>query len=160
MKLAPYFTSFVNLAAQLKTNGADGLVLFNRFINPDINIDKVTAALKASFDDPAGFYTTLRWIALLSGTLKLDLAASGNVRSAQDVIKQILAGAKVIQVASALYKEGLGKIRDLTEGLQTWMREKNYNSLADFRGKLDQHNAPQEDIYIRAQYIKTITGIE
>ncbi len=160
LKLSPYFTSFANLAEKLDNQGADGLVLFNRFVHPDIDINQISSSVKPSFNDPVGFYNSLRWIALLSGKLKLDLAASGNIRTADDMIKQLLAGAKVIQIASVLYKDGLGKIREMLTGLENWMAQHQFNSLDDFRGKLNQANDPKPDAYVRAQYLKAIAGIE
>jgi len=160
LKLAPFFTSFGHFAEQLDNCGVDGFVLFNRFIQPDINIDTMSSLLKPSFNDPVGFNHSLRWTALLSGKLKADIAAGGNIKTSEDVIKQILAGANVIQIASVLYKEGLGKIKDMETGLKNWMTEKKFASIDDFRGKLNQENTPQTGSYIRAQYIKTIAGIE
>jgi dihydroorotate dehydrogenase (fumarate) len=160
LKLSPYFTSFANLAEKLDNQGADGLVLFNRFVQPEIDTDKITSSVKPSFNDPIGFSNALRWIALLSGQLKLDIAASGNIRSAKDMIKQILGGATVVQIASVLYKEGLGKIKEMLNSLENWMKEKHFNSISDFRGKLNQENDPKSEAYIRAQYIKSIAGIE
>lgn len=160
LKLSPYFTSFSNLAEKLDNQGADGLVLFNRFVQPEIDIDQISSSVKPSFNDPVGFYNTLRWIALLSGKLKLDLAASGNIRNAPDMIKQILAGATVIQLASVLYKDGLGKISDMLSGLESWMKQKKFNAIEDFRGKLNQDNDPKSEAYIRSQYLKSIAGVE
>ncbi len=160
LKLSPYFTSFGNFAEKLDQQGADGLVLFNRYIQPDIDIQKMTSSVKPLFDDPIGFTSTLRWVALLSARLKLDLAASGNIQTADDVIKQLLAGASAIQVASVLYKEGLHKIGELLDGLETWMKKMKFSSIADFRGKLNQLNGPNPESYIRAQFIKTISSFE
>ena len=160
LKLSPYFTSFANLSEKLDKQGADGLVLFNRFVQPDVDINKIVTSVKPSFDDPIGFSNSLRWIALLSGKLNLDIAASGNIRGAQDMIKQLLAGAKTIQIASVLYKEGLNKINEMLGELQSWMKAKNFNSLEDFIGKLNQENDPKSDAFIRAQYIKSIAGVE
>jgi len=160
LKLSPYFTSFSNLAHKLDDLGADGLVLFNRFIQPEVNIHKMTSSVKPSFNDPIGFANSLRWIALLSGKLKLDLVASGNIRSAEDMIKQLLVGATAIQIASVLYKEGLGKIEDMLSELRNWMEQQNLNSIAEFQGKLNQENDPKSETYIRAQYIKSIAGVD
>ena len=160
IKVSPYFTSFANFAEKLDQNGANGLVLFNRFVNPDIDIQELTSKIKASFDDPVGFYNTLRWTALLSEKLNLDIAASGNIKNSEDIIKQILVGASVTQVASVLYKNGIEKINDLVSGLKDWMKAKNYSSISDFQGKLSQENNPQIEAYARAQYVKTIAGIE
>lgn len=160
LKLPPYFTALGNIAEKLDRLGANALVLFNRFVQPDIDIAKIKSLLKPSFNDPIGFYNSLRWVALLSGKLKLDLAASGNIRTASDMIKQLLAGATVIQMASVLYKDGLGVIAQFLAGLTDWMRENKFDSIEDFRGRLNQLNNPQSDAYIRAQYLKAISGVE
>jgi len=95
---------------------------------------------------------------LLSGKLNLDLAASGNIRTSEDVVKQLLAGASVIQIASVFYKNGLDEIKKMSVGLQSWMKEKNFNSVAEFRGKLNQQSNPQDEMFFRAQYIKKLAG--
>jgi len=159
-KLSPYFTSFGNLAEKLDSQGADGLVLFNRFIQPEIDINKIKTSVKASFDDPVGFSHALRWTALLSGKLNLDIAASGNIRTADDMIKMLLAGASAVQIASVLYKEGFGKIKHLLSGLESWMTKSKFSTIAQFKGKLNQQHDPQSETFLRAQYIKTIAGIE
>lgn len=159
-KLSPYFSAFGNFAEKLDNQGADGLVLFNRFIQPDIDVKKMTTILKPAFNDPIGFSHALRWIGILSGKLNLDIAASGNIRGADDMIKQLLAGASAVQIASVLYKEGLGKIEEMLSGLKSWMTEKKFTSLADFKGALNQVNDPKTETFERAQYIKAITGIE
>ncbi|MBN2008314.1 dihydroorotate dehydrogenase-like protein [candidate division KSB1 bacterium] len=160
IKLSPYFTSFGNFAKQLDRNGAKGLVLFNRFIQPDINLKDMTPNVKAAFDDPIGFMHALRWVALLSDKVALDLAASGNIRTADDVIKQILAGAAVVQVASVLYKEGMNAIQTMCDGIEAWMKTKGYDSIADYYGKLSTTGDAKDESFIRAQFIKTMTGIE
>ncbi len=159
-KISPYFTSFGHFATRLAANGANGLVLFNRFIQPEIDTKKMKSQVKGMFNDPVGFYNTLRWIGLLSGKLKLDLAASGNIKEANDVVKQLLAGAAVVQLASVLYTEGLEKIKKILTGLETWMKEKNFNSIQEFKGKLNQINDTQSMAFIRSQYIKTIAGVD
>ncbi len=160
MKLPPYVTSFGNLAAELASRRADGLVLFNRFVNPEIDIHTLKVSVKASFSDIQGFYTSLRWIALLSGELDLDIVPSGNIHTSEDVIKQILAGAPAVQVVSVLYSKGLREIEAIKTGLAEWMREKKLGSIDEFRGRLNQTNNPQSMAYIRAQYIKQFAGIE
>lgn len=160
VKLSPYFTSFTNFAERLASQGADGLVLFNRFINADMDINKMTSLAKPSFNDAVGFYNTLRWTTLLSGELNLDIAASGGIKDSKGVVKQLLAGAAVIQAASVFYRDGLEKINDFKIGLENWMKENGFNSINDFRGKMNQQNNPQDETYIRAQYIKAFAGIE
>lgn len=159
-KLSPYFTSFGNFAEKLDNQGADGLVLFNRFVQPDIDLKKMENILRPAFNDPVGFSHALRWVSLLSGKLNLDIAASGNIRSAADIAKQILAGASAVQIASVLYKDGLDKIEELVKDLKNWMDEKKFASIAEFKGALNQVNDPKSETFIRAQYIKKFTGIE
>ena len=160
IKLSPYFTSFVNFAKKLENSGADGLVLFNRFINADIDINKMTSLAKPSFNDPVGFFNTLRWTALLSGMLNIDIAASGGVKDSKDVIKQLLAGASAVQAASVFYRDGVEKISDLVKSLENWMKDKDYNTINDFKGKMNQQNNPMDETFVRAQYLKTYAGIE
>jgi len=160
LKLSPYFTSIGNLAEKLDRQGVHGLVLFNRFIQPDINIDEMTSSVKTGFDDPIGFSNALRWVALLSEKLNLDIAASGNIRTAEDMIKQLLAGASAVQIASVLYQSGHEKIKEMLDGLTKWMSQKKFDSISDFKGKLSQENDPKSESFIRAQFIKTITGLE
>ncbi len=160
LKLSPFFTSFGNFASRMAHYGADGLVLFNRFVQPDIDIAALSTSIKPSFNDPAGFGRSLRWIGMLSGVLELDLAASGGIRDEYGVIKMLLAGASVVQLASVLYAKKLTRIQEMLRGLEKWMQEKHFAAVADFKGRLNQVHNPQNETYIRAQYIKAIAGIE
>lgn len=161
MKLSPFFTSFGHLATRLAHYGADGLVLFNRFVQPDIDVQALSSTIKPSFNDPVGFGRALRWTGLLSATLDVDIAASGGIRNEHGIIKQLLAGATVVQMASVLYGEhGLSKIQTMLTGLEAWMETHHFASLHDFRGRLDQRKNPQTEAFIRAQYIKSIAGVE
>jgi len=160
LKLSPYFTSFGNFAEKLDQLGAHGLVLFNRFVQPEIDIKNMTSSVKPLFDDPISFTHALRWVALLSDKLNLDIVASGNIRTAEDVIKQILVGSSAIQIASILYQNGLGVIKDLLTGLEAWMKEENFSTIDEFRGQLNEINDPHSNSFIRSQFIKTITNIE
>lgn len=160
LKVSPYFTSFGNFARKMEDYGVDGLVLFNRFVQPDIDISSLSTKIKPSFDDPVGVGRSLRWIGMLSGQLKIDLAASGGIRNEDMAIKMLLAGASVVQIASVLYAKGLTRIQEMLQGLEKWMAEKQFASIADFRGRLNQMHSPQDTSYIRAQYIKAIGGKE
>lgn len=160
LKLSPFFTSFGNFAAKMDTYGADGLVLFNRFVQPDIVISTLSTKIKPSFNDPVGFGRSLRWMGMLSGLLELDLAASGGIRDETAVIKMLLAGASAVQIVSVLYSKGLSKIQEILEGLEKWMEEKHFSSISDFQGRLNQVHNPLNESYIRAQYIKAIAGVE
>jgi dihydroorotate dehydrogenase (fumarate) len=161
LKLSPFFTAFGNFAAKMERYGADGLVLFNRFVQPDIDISTLATTIKPSFNDPVGFGRSLRWTAMLSGTLELDIAASGGIRNETAIIKLLLAGASAVQIASVLYGEhGLEKIQQMLTGLEEWMKTKNFSSISDFSGRLNHVKSPQHEAYIRAQYIKSIAGVE
>ena len=160
LKVSPYFTSFGNFARKMEDYGVDGLVLFNRFVQPDIDISTLSTKIKPSFDDPVGVGRSLRWIGMLSGQLKIDLAASGGIRNEDTAIKMLLAGASVVQIASVLYAKGLTRIQEMLQGLEKWMAEKQFASIADFRGRLNQTHSPQDTSYIRAQYIKAIGGVD
>ena len=160
LKLSPHFTAFGNFATRLEKYGVDGLVLFNRYVQPDISLAEISTTVKPSFNDPVGFGRSLRWIAMLSDDLDIDLAASGGVRGETEVLKQLLAGASVVQLASVLYAKGLDKIQQILTGMEEWMDAKHFSALADFQGKLNQSRSPQSESYIRAQYIKSFTGVE
>ncbi|GAK49758.1 dihydroorotate dehydrogenase [Candidatus Moduliflexus flocculans] len=160
LKLSPMFTSFGNFALRLERAGVDGLVLFNRFVQPDIDISSLQTTMTPSFNDPAGFGRSLGWIGLLSGQLDVDLVASGGIRDSLGVAKQLLAGAVAVQVASALYAKGLGKIQELLNGLEEWMEDKNFATLDEFCGNLNHINSPRPETYVRAQYLKAYTNVE
>ncbi len=160
LKVSPYFTAFGNFATRLEKYGINGLVLFNRFVQPDISLADMSIDVKPSFNDPVGFGRSLRWIGLLSGALDVDIAASGGIRDETGMIKQLLAGASAVQIASVLYAKGLGRIQQMLDGLEEWMGTKHFTSITDFRGKLNQENNPQDEHYIRGQYIKSFAGVE
>ena len=160
LKLPQYFTAFGNFAARLEQSGADGLVLFNRFVQPEIDLTSLTTKIIPSFNDPVAVSRSLRWIGMLSGQVKMDLAASGGIRDARDVIKLILAGAAAAQIVSVLYANGLGRIQEMLTGIEAWMNDKQVSALSDFQGTLNQLNNPQPEDYIRAHYVKAYSGIE
>lgn len=160
LKLSPYFSAFGNFAVRLERYDVDGLVLFNRFVQPDISISDLSTTVKPSFNDPVGFGRSLRWTAMLSGMLELDIAASGGIRDETGVIKQLLAGASAVQLVSVFYAKGVEKIQQILTGLEKWMEEKHFASIPEFKGKLNHINSPQNEAYIRAQYIKSFAGIE
>jgi dihydroorotate dehydrogenase (fumarate) len=160
VKLAPYLTNLGRTAGQLAERGADGLVLFNRLFQPDVDIESETLRAAVSLSHEGDHRPALRWIALLSRSLSCDLCASGGVHDGKAVVKQLLAGASAVQTVSALYRGGLGTIATLRDELAAWMDDKGYAELAEFRGKIrpaQVEDAPQLE---RAQYIKALVGIE
>lgn len=136
VKLSPYFSSTAEMAQRLDDAGADGLVLFNRFLQPDIDCESLTTAPGVTLSTPAEIRLPLTWIALLCGQLRACLAATTGVDSPAEVIKYLLAGADVVQSASALLRHGPQYAGVLLEGLQAWMRRKGYRALDEIRGML------------------------
>jgi len=154
VKLSPFYTATANVVAGLQQRGADGVVLFNRFLQPDINVRMEAIRRHMTLSRAEDARLPLRWIALLYGRVDLDLIANTGVDQPEDVIKYLLAGAQAVQVAGALYRHGLPHIGVLRDGLAAWMQEKGYKSLADFRGKVSQ-KASRSSLYDfeRAQYV-------
>lgn len=158
VKIPATFTAFSTVARQMAENGADALVLFNRFVHLEFDIDKIELKMAGSFSDPVGFYNTLRWIAILSGKSPASLAASGGISSYEHIVKQILAGASAVQVTSAIYKDGLGVINKILAGVTQWAERHNFDSLDAFQGLLNHKQNMDTENYFRAQYIKGITS--
>ncbi len=160
LKISYYFSGLAQFVTKLSWTDIKGIVLFNRFYSPDINIDKMEVKSSFVFSDPASLALSLRWIAMLSPHVKCDLAASTGVHDGEAVIKQLLAGAQVVQVASVLYKKGFSEIAEMTGKLKAWMEEKNFKSLDDFRGKLNTSQYDNPAAYERVQFMKHFSGIE
>jgi dihydroorotate dehydrogenase (fumarate) len=160
VKLGPYFTSLAQLAGELAARGASALVLFNRFYRFDIDIEKLELAPGQRLSTPDEISLPLRWIALLAGEVKCDLAASTGVHDGAGVAKQLLAGAAVVQICSTLYRNGLEHIGRILEELSEWMGRHHFGSIDDARGKLSQMRSDNPESYERLQYIKALVGIE
>lgn len=153
VKLGDHFTNIGNLAFRLSMAGAAGLVLFNRFYNPTIDIDnmKVVPGSALSVEEENG--NTLRWISLLAAQeIPCCLSASTGVHSAEDVVRQILAGASSVQVCSVLYKKGFNFIAEMIEGMENWMKKHNFNSIGDFKGKCSA--SADVKVFERLQYLR------
>ncbi len=160
VKIGPYFTSMAHMANQLSKHDVSALVLFNRFYQPNIDIEKLAISPGYNFSSPEEMGQSLRWIALLSGKLDCDLAAATGIHDASGVIKQILAGAKVAQLCSTLYLNGLKQIGVILEDIRSWMAKHSFQTLDDFRGKLSQMESKDPEVYERIQYIKSLVGTE
>ena len=156
VKLSPYYTSVVNVVGELDRRGVRGLVLFNRFLQPDIDCEKESLRNAMGLSRPEEMRVPLRYVALLHGRVKADLAASSGVHDGAGAIKQILAGATVVQMASALYAHGIDHITAVNEQIRQWMDRKEYATLGDFRGKLSQEDAPDRFAFERAQYVELL----
>jgi dihydroorotate dehydrogenase (fumarate) len=158
VKLSPFFTNLSAMARRLAAAGADGLVLFNRFYQPDIDIEAMEVRPNLLLSTPHDLRLPLRWIALLHGRHPVDLAASGGVHRGTDVVRLLMAGARVTQVVGALLRHGPGRLAGLEEELATWLMEHEVASVAELIGCMSQQRCPNPAEYERAQYMRAIQG--
>ena len=158
VKLNPYFSAMGNMAKRLEDAGADALVLFNRFYQPNFNIDKMEVVFDLEYSHPNEIRLPLLWIAILRGQMHTSLAASTGVQSAQEVIKYLLAGADVTMTASALYKHGIRYLQTMTRELKEWMDRFMFISVREVQGLLSQQNIANPSAYERANYIRILEG--
>ncbi len=156
VKLSPYYSSTPYVVKELEKRGAKAVVLFNRFLQPDIDIQEEALVNDMAYSTPDEMKVPLRWVALLYGRTELDLALNTGVHAGSDIVKALLAGAAVVQSASALLENGLPYISTMLLELQNWMDEKGYDTLADFRGKVSQQNVDDAFGFERAQYMKLL----
>ncbi len=156
LKLSPYFTSFANVARKFDDEGVNGLVLFNRFLQPDIDLDRLALNSSMQLSHPWEMLVPLRWTAILYGRVKADIAASTGVHDTAGVVKMILAGATVVQLAATLLRNGVTHLAGLKSGLAEWMERGHYSALDDFRGSLSQKEARDPRAFERAQYVNLI----
>ena len=154
VKLSPFYTSVGNVVKDLETRGASAVVMFNRFLQPDISVSDERLRHDVIFSREGEMKLPLRWLALLYGRVGLDLAANTGVYKAEDVVKYLLGGATIVQVASSLYKNGIEYLAELVKGLDQWMTAKGYADLSAFRGKVSQKNLKGDSfLFERAQYM-------
>lgn len=182
LKIGPYFSAFANFADHLSHNrteapeftvgwfgpsktpgkvvwqGADALVLFNRFYPFDIDVDKLQPATGSPWSTSEEIHTSLRWISILYGRADCDLAAATGIHDGRAAVKQLLAGASVVQVCSTLYKNGLGRIEEMLLQIGDWMQQHEFSSLDEFRGRLCQLRSERPSSYERLQYVKLLGG--
>ena len=156
VKMHPFFSSVAHMANELSNAGANGLVLFNRFYQPDINLETLEIEPNVLLSTPMSMRLPLRWIAILHGRVKADLAATSGIYSEEDVIKMIMAGANVTQMLSALLKFGIGHIADVIEKLKLWMEEREYESIEQMRGSMSYTNVEDPSRFERANYMKVL----
>ena len=156
VKLSPFFSSLSHMAKEIELSGADGLVLFNRFDQPDIDLETLEVVPKLDLSTPEELRLRLRWLAILFGQVKIPMACTGGAHSAGDIAKSILAGAASVQVVSALLKHGPGHLRVLLDGLKQWMEQQEYESVSQMRGALSLQNCPDPAAFERANYLKIL----
>jgi len=159
VKISKYFTRLGLSVKALSETGISGLVLFNRFYAPDIDIDKMELTSPRMFSTSEEIHETLRWIAIMSERLNCNLAASTGIHTGEDLIKMLLAGATAVQVVSTLYKNGPDRISSLLSKLNAWMEEKGFDSLEQFRGKISRMYGADPAAFERMQFMKHFSEI-
>jgi dihydroorotate dehydrogenase (fumarate) len=159
-KISYYFSGLTNMVLQLSWTGIAGLVLFNRFYSPDIDIDKFEITSGHVYSTPGENALTLRWIAMLSDKVQCDIAASTGIHDGESAIKQMLAGAKAVQIASVLYQKGFEQIGIITRDISDWMDRHEFATTNDFIGKMSFREAKNPASYERVQFMKHFAGIE
>jgi dihydroorotate dehydrogenase (fumarate) len=156
VKIGPYFSSLANVVLQLADAGARGCVLFNRFLYPDISLQRMRVVPTLHLSSSQEALMPLRWIAILSGQVPISLAASSGIHTAQDVAKLLLAGADVTMTASALLRRGPGYVRQLVGGLAAWLEAHEYVSVEEMKGSMSQSTSPDPGAFERANYMRSI----
>ena len=160
VKMSPFFSSMANMAKRLEGAGADALVLFNRFYQPDFDLEKMEVVPTLQLSDAGEIRLPLLWISVLHGRIRPSLAASRGVHSAQEVVKYLLAGADVVMTTSAMLKRGIGFLGVLQRDLRQWMEEHEYDSVREMRGAMSQRHVPNPNVFERANYIKMLKRFE
>jgi dihydroorotate dehydrogenase (fumarate) len=156
VKLSPFFTSLANFVYQLEDAGVEGLVLFNRFYQPDIDIELLEVKPTLHLSDSSELLLRLRWTSILSRQVGTSLAVSGGVHTARDAIKSVMAGADVVQLVSALLKNGPEHLKQVREKMVEWMEENSYSSIRQMRGSMGLDRCPDPQAFERANYMRTL----
>jgi dihydroorotate dehydrogenase (fumarate) len=158
MKLSPFFSSMANMAHKLDEAGANGLVLFNRFYQPDIDLETLEVTPNVILSTPQALRLPLRWVAILHGRVKASIAATSGIHTSEDVLKMLMAGADVTMMCSALLKHGPGRIKDVLAELRQWMQEHEYESVSQMKGSMSQKSVADPEAFERANYMKALNS--
>ncbi len=158
VKLSPFFTSIPHFVSQIEALGVQAVVLFNRFYQPDIDIEELRTEPKLRLSDSSGLNMRLRWLAILHGRTNLELSLSGCIHTPEDVIKGLMAGATTVQTVSGLLKHGPQRLRELLDGVRTWLVEHEYGDLAQLRGCMSHQNAPDPEAIERGNYAMVLNS--
>ncbi len=156
VKLSPFFSNVANMAKRLSDAGANGLVLFNRFYQPDIDLETLTIEPNLLLSTSREIRLPMRWIAILYHTIPVDLAATSGIRSAHDVIKMIMVGANITMLVSVLLSHGIEQLGKIEKDLVEWLEVKEYDAIAQLQGSMSQINCPDPSVFERVQYLKAI----
>ncbi len=157
VKLSPYFSSVANMALRLEQAGANALVLFNRFYQPDIDINSLSVEPTIDLSTSAELRLRLRWVAILTHQLKVDLAITGGVHTAEDVVKSMLAGARVVMIASALLRHGIPYLNKLLVDLTAWLETSQFDTISQIQGLMSQQSIPNPSAIERANYLNVLS---
>jgi len=156
VKLSPFFTNFANIAKRFDENGANGLVLFNRFYQPDIELESLEAVPHVFYSTPMAMRLPMRWVAILYDRVSANLAATSGIYRGTDALKMLMAGADVTMLCSALMRHGIDRIRVIEEEMKDWMREHEYESVEQLKGSLSHKNCSDSSAFERAQYMRAV----
>ena len=157
VKLSPYFSNFANMAQSLDELGVDALVLFNRFYQPDIDLEKMEVTPNLTLSTPADMRLPLHWIGILYGKIRANLGATSGIYQATDVIKMVMAGADATMLCGALMRHGIEHIQRIEMEVIAWLKQHNYNSLGELKGRMSQKNCPDPGAFERAQYVRGLS---
>jgi dihydroorotate dehydrogenase (fumarate) len=158
VKLSPFFSNLAHVAKQFDQLGADGLVLFNRFYQPDYDLEALEVVPNLILSNSHELLLRLHWIAVVYGSVKADLALTGGVHSATDVVKAMMAGARIAMMTSALLKRGISYLDTMTTELLIWMGEHEYDSIKQMKGSMSRMSVPQPNAFERANYMKVLSS--
>lgn len=158
VKLSPFFSNFANMAKRLDDAGADGLVLFNRFYQPDIDLDALEVKPNILLSTPMAMRVPLRWVAILYDRIRANLAATSGIYRATDVLKMLMAGADVTMLCSVLIRHGISQVGVIEREMMAWMEEREYASVQQLRGSLSQKNTDNPSAFERAQYMRALSN--
>jgi dihydroorotate dehydrogenase (fumarate) len=156
VKLSPFYSALPDLVAQLDDAGADGLVLFNRFYQPDIDLENLEVVPKVELSTSQELLLRLRWLSILSPHTEMSFACSGGVHTPEDAIKAIMCGAHAVQLVSCLLKHGPAYLKRIKDGVQAWMEQHEYSSLSEMRGSMNLSRCPDPTAFERANYMRTL----
>ncbi len=160
VKLSPYFSNLGKVLLNLEKQGASGLVLFNRFSAPDIDIDSIKTTHAEIFSHPNEMYNVLRWIGIMANKLNADMAATTGIHDGDSVIKMLLAGATTVQVSSTLYKNGVGYLSTMLNDIHNWMDKKGFRYVDQFRGKLAHNANDNSNVFERMQFMRYFSDLK
>lgn len=156
VKISPFFSNMANMAKKLANNGADALVLFNRFYQPDIDLENLEVTPHLLLSTPDVMRLPMRWIAILYGRINTDFAATGGILHGKDVLKMMMVGANVTMIVSSLLRHGIFYLQDMEKEMRHWMEENEYESIKQMQGSMSQLYCPDESAFERVQYMKAI----